>query len=972
MKNRFLFIAGALAFLLGSIVSCTETPPEENPDPVKITQQQLTFDYYAQEFTVPVSGKDIKIETSADWIHASVVPLKKVLSVSIDQNHTKESREGLITILSSSQHQNCTVVQRATTRTPDTREGIKESEKIGQAVANSVQTILANASDDTPASAIAAEIAKLDEVISAQADKEGENIHFMKRDSTFTTVVLHPEKYGIYPGTKGNTRSSVSRPKSGSIGATRSLATKSAILLQPFYSDGIGVDFRWMDTQLKEVGIHLDYYLDDKADLSKFRGDNLAKYDLVLLYTHGGLWEIPSYSYKEFLIVTSGQKEWPDDFEPELYKKVETLLLKGGSARYVVSRYMLEATTSPSIDFRSSIVYFGACHSFSSTVDDFHDFFIKKKKAKGYYGYAHTMSVDVATGVLESLVRSFTRGMNVVKAFQYTKEDPELYTDSLLPLLNKYDNRFCWDTNEAYYTPVDPTPFDLDSKVQGSEVKLTWSVAPTKGSYQYTVLMGGKEYPAGNNLSISAPLGQKNQYEWSVRADLYIGQELIQSYTSEKAYFQTSDSPYFTVTTGEPMYVFQESATIPVSYETNQNLHVFDGGVVYSFYQSEPALGRAYCQYIYHSASTNPFSVKIEPLNPGTTYYAKAYVITGESASTPERDREVHYGEVVSFETLPDASYPTFSGLEVWDESFNVISSVDFGEVTLGESPSVKLYLMNRATHDIPVKVKSISEGFHIDLQSEEVIPPDTGVVPVLTFRPTQGKYYSGSVVFDLGEYYYPVEVKLSGTGVPSKGELTFSTSSMDFGPVEVGKISHLPVVISNIGKQTAFITNVVLPDDGFISTFNDPIPIAAGADATIDIVFRPTATRYYYGDVIIYTDTDESGFKIAVEGTGTKTAVAVTRVSLDKTELTLIVGDEQALKATVYPTNATNKDVRWKSSDSTVAKVSSSGVVTALKPGPATITVTTEDGAYTASCLVTVKQFDGQHEGTMGEEWDN
>lgn len=968
MKNHFLFTAGVLAFLLGSVVSCTETPPEENPDPVTITQQQLTFDYYAQEFTVPISGKDIRIETSAEWIHASVVPLKKVLSVSIDQNHTKESREGLITIQSSSQLQNCMVVQRATTRTPDTREGIKTSEKMGEEVANSVQAILAKASDDTPAAAIAAEIAKLDEVISAQADKEGENIRFMKRDSTFTTVVLHPEKYGIHPGT----RSSASRPKSGSIGATRSLATKSAILLQPFYSDGIGVDFRWMDTQLKEVGVHLDYYLDDKADLSKFRGDNLAKYDLVLLYTHGGLWDIPDFSYKEFLIVTSGQKEWPDDFEPELYKKVETLILKGRLPQYVVSRYMLEATTSPSVDFSSSVVYFGACHSFSSTVDDFHDFFIKKKKAIGYYGYAQTMSVDVATGVLESLVRSFTRGMTTVKAFQYTKEDPELYTDSLLPLLNLYDGRFCWDTNKTDYTLVDPTPYGLDSKVQGSQVQLTWSVAPTKGSYRYTVLVGEKEYPAGNNLTITIPVGSANQYDWSVRADLYIGQELVQSYTSDKASFDVGDLPYFTVTTGEPMYVFQESATIPVSYETNQNLHVFNGGVVYSFHQSEPALGRAYCQYIYHPATTNPFSVKVEPLNPGTTYYARAYVITGESASTPERDRETHYGEVVSFETAPDSNYPTFSGLEVWDESFNVISSVDFGEVTLGESPSVKLYLMNRANHDIPVKVKSISEGFHIDLESEEIIRPDTGVVPVLTFRPTQGKSYSGSVVFDLGEYYYPVEVKLSGTGVPSKGELTFSTSSMDFGPVEVGKKAHLPVVISNIGKQTAFITNVVLPDDGFISTFNDPIPIAAGAEETIEIVFRPTATRYYYGDVILYTDTDESGFKIAVEGSGTKKAVAVTRVSLDKTELTLMVGDEQTLKATVYPTNATNKSVRWKSSDSTVAKVNASGVVTALKPGPATITVTTEDGAYTASCLVTVKQFDGQHEGTMGEEWDN
>lgn len=968
MKNRLLFIAGVLAISLGSVASCSKTPPE---DPVTITKDQLSFDYYAQEFTIPVADSlNVSVETSADWIHASEAPVNGTLSLSIDKNLTKESREGQITLLSESQIQIYPILQRATTHTPDTREGIKESEKMGQAVASSVQTILANSSDDTPASAIAAEIAKLEEVISAQADKEGENIRFMKRDSTFTTVVLHPEKFGFHPGTKGKTRSSVSLPKSGSIGATKSLATKSAILLQPFYSDGIGVDFRWMDTQLKEVGIHLDYYLDDKADLPKFCGDNLAKYDLVLLFSHGGLWDKPSYSYKEFLIVTSGQSEWPDDFEPELFKKTETLLLKGGFHRYVVSRYFLEATTSPNTEFGSTVIYFGACHSFSSTVDDFHDFFIKKKKAIGYYGYADEMSVDVAEGVLESLVRSFVRGMTVGKAFLYTQKDPELYTDSLLPLLNQLDNRFCWDINDAKYLLVDPTPYGLDSQVQGSEVKLTWNVAPTKGSYQYTVLMGENEYPAGNNLTITIPVGSAGHYEWSVRADLYIDKELIQSYTSDKDSFDITALPYFTVTTGEAMYVFQESATIPVSYETNQNLHVFFGGVVYSFDQSEPAVGRAYCQYINNPATTNPFSVKVEPLNPGTTYYARAYVVTGESASTPTIDQVVHYGEVVRFETLPDASYPTFSGLEVWDESFKEITSVDFGNVDLGESPSVKLYLMNRSTHNIPVKVKSISEGFHIDLQSEVTIRPDEGIVPMLTFRPTQGTSYSGSVVFDLGEYYYPIEVKLSGTGVPLKGELTFSTDSMNFGPVEVGKYAHLPVVISNIGKQTAFITSVTMPDDAFVTTFNNPIPIAKGAETTLEIVFWPSEAKYYSGDVVIYSDTDESGFKIAVEGTGTNKTISVSGVSLNMTELTLTVGSEQVLKATVYPADATNKTVRWASSDPTVAMVDDDGVVRALKPGPATVTVTTEEGGYSASCLVSVKQVGGSHEGTTGEEW--
>jgi hypothetical protein len=973
MKNRLLFTAGVLALLLGSIVSCNKkTTEEENPTPVEALQQQLSFDYYGQEFTVPVTGgQDVRTEISADWIHTSGVPVDGTLSISIEQNYTKDSREGLLTILSDNQPMNYLVIQRATTRIPDTREGIKESEKRGKEVADAVQSILSKYSDDTPAATIAAEITQLDDVIMAKADEEGENIRFMKRDSTFTTVVLHPERYGIHPGSKGKTRQSVSRPKSGRIGA-KSLPTKKALLLQPFYSDGIGVDFRWMDSQLLDVGVRLDYYLDDKADLPKFCGDSLAKYDLVLLYTHGGLWEKPDYSDKQFLIVVTGQSEWPDDFEPELYSKIETMLIKGGSSRYVVNRRILEATTSPSTYFNSTVVYFGACHSYSSTVDDFHNFFMLKKKAIGYYGYSHTMDVDVATGVLESLVRSFVRGMTVVKAFNYTKEDPELYTASLLPLLNKYDKRFCWDTKVAKYTLVDPTPFGLDSKVQGNEVKLTWDVTPTKGAYQYTVLANDNEYPAGNSLSISIPAGQEGQHDWYVRADLYIGQKFIQSYTSDKGSYQVTDSPFFTVTTGTPTYVFKESATIPVSYETNQNLHVFSGGVVFSSYQSEPALGRAYCQYIYNAATTNPFSVKVEPLNPGTTYYARAYVVTGESASTPQMDQEIHYGEVVSFETSPDANYPTFSGLEVWDESFNVISSIDFGQVSLGESPSLKLYLINRATHDIPVKVKSISEGFHIDLQSEEIIHPNNGIVPVLTFHPTQGKYYSGSVIFDLGEYYYPIEVKLSGTGVPLTGELTFSTNSLTFGPVEVGGKAQLPIVISNIGKQTVFITGVTMPDEAFICTFNGPLPVAAGAEVTLEIVFKPTAAKYYNGNVVIHTDMEEPNFKIAVEGTGTISTVAVTRVSLDKTELMLTVGSEQTLKATVYPTNATNKNVRWKSSDPTVAKVDDSGTVTALKPGTSTIAVTTEDGAYTASCLVSVKQVDGQHEGTVGEEWDN
>ena len=84
--------------------------------------------------------------------------------------------------------------------------------------------------------------------------------------------------------------------------------------------------------------------------------------------------------------------------------------------------------------------------------------------------------------------------------------------------------------------------------------------------------------------------------------------------------------------------------------------------------------------------------------------------------------------------------------------------------------------------------------------------------------------------------------------------------------------------------------------------------------------------------------------------------AVNVTEVSLDKTELTLTEGETETLTATVKPDNADNKKVTWSSDKTDVATVGGDGKVTAVKPGEAVVSVTTEDGGKTASCKVTVK----------------
>ena len=81
---------------------------------------------------------------------------------------------------------------------------------------------------------------------------------------------------------------------------------------------------------------------------------------------------------------------------------------------------------------------------------------------------------------------------------------------------------------------------------------------------------------------------------------------------------------------------------------------------------------------------------------------------------------------------------------------------------------------------------------------------------------------------------------------------------------------------------------------------------------------------------------------------------VVPTSVALNKTTLTLDIGKTSNLRATVYPSNASNKKCTWSSSNTSVATVDSNGKVTAKASGTATITVKTSNGK-TANCKVTV-----------------
>lgn len=142
-------------------------------------------------------------------------------------------------------------------------------------------------------------------------------------------------------------------------------------------------------------------------------------------------------------------------------------------------------------------------------------------------------------------------------------------------------------------------------------------------------------------------------------------------------------------------------------------------------------------------------------------------------------------------------------------------------------------------------------------------------------------------------------------------------------------------------GSATAPSNPTKDPENGITYTFT-------GWDTAFDQVISDiTVTAQFSGSDSPETpsDPDEPG------GDG----VSTTGVSLSMSELRLEIGASRTLVATVSPSDASDRSVTWTSSDTSVATVGSSGTVTAVGEGTATITVRTSDGGYTATCEVSV-----------------
>ena len=185
---------------------------------------------------------------------------------------------------------------------------------------------------------------------------------------------------------------------------------------------------------------------------------------------------------------------------------------------------------------------------------------------------------------------------------------------------------------------------------------------------------------------------------------------------------------------------------------------------------------------------------------------------------------------------------------------------------------------------------------------------------------------------------------------------------------VEGGFVAECVVVVTNPLKQITIDQHEVsIPLDEQITLKATLTPADAdeqtivwtSSDMNIATVSNGVVTALEVGKTTIYAKNVDGTISDSCLVTVIKPIINVTSVTLDQVELTLDVPQTATLIATVSPEDADDKSVSWTSDNNEVATVAD-GLVTAIAAGTANITVTTTDGNFTATCIVTVRLVDG------------
>jgi uncharacterized protein YjdB len=268
------------------------------------------------------------------------------------------------------------------------------------------------------------------------------------------------------------------------------------------------------------------------------------------------------------------------------------------------------------------------------------------------------------------------------------------------------------------------------------------------------------------------------------------------------------------------------------------------------------------------------------------------------------------------------------------DAAWSSVPAGSLSKVTLGAMPSDFAGSQWRAMYDatnlyILVEVKDNNRFNDSGTSWWE----DDVVEIFIDGNNSKGSSYDGVDDFQLGFRYNDTGIKIGGTSVTRTTGIVFAQHNVTNGyNIEVRIPWSTIGTTASAGKLLGFEIEVDDDDNG--GTRDSQVSAFATASTA-------WSNPGLFGSVYLTTCNVQP--------------IAVTGVTISPATTSICIGSTQQLTPTVSPANATNKNVSYTSSNTAIATVNSSGLVTGIAAGTVNVTVTTQDGAKTATSAVTI-----------------
>jgi hypothetical protein len=202
-------------------------------------------------------------------------------------------------------------------------------------------------------------------------------------------------------------------------------------------------------------------------------------------------------------------------------------------------------------------------------------------------------------------------------------------------------------------------------------------------------------------------------------------------------------------------------------------------------------------------------------------------------------------------------------------------ASLDFGNVTVGQTPAMSITITNKGGGTLTVTGLSAPNG-PFSLVSPPAVPfnvPAAGTTLTVRFSPTSPGAQSSAFSIASNGSNKAVAVNLTGTGVaaPAVPSISVSPASLSFGSVTVGQTPALSLTVTNTGTGTLTVSSLTLPGRPFtlVSPPATPFNVPSGG-TTITVRFAPTSAVASSATLSITSNGSNTPVQVPISGTGT------------------------------------------------------------------------------------------------------